>query len=209
MGNRQGDAICEVTGLILAGGLARRMGGQDKGLILFRGEAMAQRIARALRPQCHHILINANRNISEYEKFGYPVISDQLTDFQGPLAGMLTGLNTISTPWMVTAPCDGPFMASDYVKKMKRAVALNNHAIAVAACASRLQPVYAMIHQSLMTSLGAFLGGNERKIDKWYGQHDYTIVDFSDAAHMFENINTPQQLRALEQLDQSADGSLD
>ena len=195
-GNMEGETIYDITGLILAGGLARRMNGQDKGLILFRGEAMAQRIARALLPQCSRILINANRNISEYEKFGYPVISDRPSGFQGPLAGMLTGLNHISTSWMVTAPCDGPFMAIDYVKKMNRAVTLNNHAIAVASCNDRLQPVYAMIHQSRIESLGAFLCSDERKIDKWYGQHDYTLVDFSNTPQMFENINTPEQLRA-------------
>lgn len=202
----QGETICQITGLILAGGRARRMGGQDKGLLLLQGEAMAQRIARALQAQCQHILINANRNIGDYEKMGYPVVSDQATGFQGPLAGMLTGLAHISTAWMVTAPCDGPFMATDYVQKMQQAVAANNHTIAVAACDDRLQPVYAMLHQSLRESLGAFLDSDERKIDKWYGQHDYTLVDFSDTPQMFENINTPEQLRALERLERPTDG---
>ncbi len=187
-----------VTGLILAGGLARRMDGRDKGLIPFCGIAMAQRIALKLQQQCNAILVNANRNTREYEKFGYAVISDELPDYQGPLAGMLTGLNNILTPWMVTAPCDGPFIASDYVNRMKSAIDSNRHSIAVASCNDRIQPVYALINKSQMGSLERFLDSGERKIDKWYEQHNFSVVDFSDTPQMFENINTPEQLQALE-----------
>lgn len=191
----------DVTGLILAGGLARRMNGQDKGLILFRRQAMVAHIVQALSTQCNDLLINANRNISEYEKLGYPVITDRHTGFQGPLAGMLSGLHHISTQWMITAPCDGPFMATDYVKKMQQAVTDNHTDIAIASCHNRQQPVYVMINRSLMESLQTFLDSNQRKIDVWYAQHEHTIVDFSASPQMFENINTPEQLRALEQVE--------
>ncbi len=195
MAQRAGD----VSGLILAGGLARRMQGQDKGLVLFRGNTMVERIAKALSPQCHHLLINANRNLPEYEKLGYPVIPDQRTGFQGALAGMLAGLSYISTQWMITAPCDGPFMATNYVQKMQQAVTENHSDIAIAFCHNRSQPVYIMLNRSLISSLEVFLDSDQRKIDGWYAQHKHTFVDFSETPQMFENINTPEQLQALEQ----------
>jgi len=194
----QDEVSTEVTGLILAGGMARRMSGRDKGLIPFHGVAIARRIALQLDSQCGSICINANRNSTEYEKFGFAVFPDQLPDYQGPLSGMLTGLNHIATPWMITTPCDGPFVAADYVSRMKNAVNSSGHCIAVASCENRLQPVYAMINRSLKQSLELFLESGERKIDKWYQQHDYSVVDFSDSPEMFENINTPEQLQDLE-----------
>jgi len=194
----QEETSNEVTGLILAGGMARRMEGRDKGLIPFRGVAIAQGIARQLNTQCGSICINANRNTAEYEKFGYTVFPDQLPDYQGPLSGMLTGLNHIATPWMITTPCDGPFVATDYVSRMRSAVDSSGYCIAVASCHDRLQPVYAMINRSIKQSLELFLESGERKIDKWYQQHEYSVVDFSDSPEMFENINTPEQLQALE-----------
>ncbi len=188
----------DISGLILAGGLARRMNGQDKGLILFRDKSMVKHIAQALSPQCDYLFINANRNIGDYEKLGYPVIPDHINGFQGPLAGMLSGLHHISTQWLITAPCDGPFMTADYVQKMQQAVAENQTQIAIAACHDRQQPVYALIHRALMESLQTFLDSDQRKIDRWYAQHEHTIVDFSTTPQMFKNINTPEQLQALE-----------
>ena len=196
--NMQHGCSNNVTGLILAGGLARRMEGQDKGLILFRGIGIAQRIAQQLHAQCESICINANRNASEYRKIGYEVFPDELPDYQGPLSGMLTGLKHVTTPWMITTPCDGPFVAADYVSRMKNSVDTNDHNIAVASCNGRLQPVYALLNQSLIKSLEMFLQSGERKIDKWYQQHLYSVVDFTDTPEMFENINTPEQLQALE-----------
>jgi molybdenum cofactor guanylyltransferase len=194
----QHGSINNITGLILAGGRARRMSGQDKGLIQFRGIAIVQRIAQQLHSQCESICINANRNASAYSKFGYAVFPDELADYQGPLSGMLTGLNNVTTPWMITTPCDGPFVAEDYVARMKSAVTTNHHSIAVASCNGRLQPVYALLNQSLINNLETFLHSGERKIDKWYQQHAYSVVDFTDSPEMFENINTPEQLQALE-----------
>ena len=190
----------DISGLILAGGLARRMNGQDKGLIVFRGKSMVEHIAQALSPQCDGLFINANRNIGEYEKLGYPVISDQLTGFQGPLSGMFSGLQHVPTQWLITAPCDGPFMVADYVQKMHHAVTKNQSDIAIASCHDRAQPVYTLINRSLSTSLQTFLASGQRKIDRWYVQHKHTIVDFSDTPQMFENINTPEQLQALERI---------
>ena len=98
-----------ITGLILAGGQARRMGGTDKGLIQLAGRTMIGHIIDALQPQVSTILINANRNRDSYESYGYPVIEDKIGNFQGPLAGMACGLEHCTTDYIVTVPCDGPF----------------------------------------------------------------------------------------------------
>ena len=183
-----------VTGLILAGGKARRMGGMDKGLLQLEGETMVERIAGKLAQQCDEVLINANRHTGEYQNFGYKVIEDELKNFQGPLAGMLTGLKIIQTEWLLTVPCDGPFLSEHYATKMSEAVESSGTKLAIAASVGRLQPVYALLHQSLWKSLESYLAGGERKVDRWYDQHEFAVVDYSDDEEMFENINTPEQL---------------
>ncbi len=195
MGDREAEGI---TGLVLAGGRARRMQGLDKGLVQFNGKAMAQHVCEQLGPQCQALLINANRNPGVYAQFGYPVIADEMTGYQGPLAGMLAGLNGITTPWMITAPCDGPHVATDYVSRMHHAAVKNRHHLAVAFCRDRLQPVYALIHRDLEPHLRNYLETGCRKIDGWYAHFNYSVVDFSTEPDMFENVNTPEQLQQLE-----------
>lgn len=187
----------DVTGLILAGGKAQRMGGNDKGLTLFKNEPVAVSIAHQLAKQCGTVLINANRNRGEYGKLGYRVIPDTVEGFQGPLAGMYAGLESISSRWMISVPCDGPWIASDYVHRMQAAAERGNYSLAVAKCDGRLQPVHALIERSMLESLRAFLRGKDRKIDRWFVQHEYLEVDFSDYPRMFQNFNTPEQLREM------------
>ncbi|MEI8077836.1 MAG: molybdenum cofactor guanylyltransferase, partial [Betaproteobacteria bacterium] len=102
-----------ITGLILAGGRAQRMGGIDKGLIPFHGKALIESAIQALKSQVGQILINANRNITKYSIYGYPVIVDEAPDFSGPLAGFSAGLKVCKTPYLVTSPCDSPLMPPD------------------------------------------------------------------------------------------------
>jgi len=188
----------DVTAVILAGGMARRMQGQDKGLVRFAGVPMIARIIDQMKHQCAHVVINANRNIAQYEQFRLPVFSDDMPDYQGPLSGMYTALGKIDTAWMITLPCDGPFVSDRYVSRMTRSVADTRRKLAVASCHDRLQPVYALIHQDLKSSLGTFLTTGERKIDRWYGQHDFATVNLDDMPETFLNINTPEELRRLE-----------
>ena len=95
----------DITGVILAGGRARRMGGADKGLVLFNGKPLIEYVIDALEPQVGCLLINANRNHEKYRSYEFDVISDELKDYCGPLAGMACVLNKIHTPYLVTAPC--------------------------------------------------------------------------------------------------------
>ena len=187
-----------VTGLILAGGMARRMGGQDKGLITLNNRALIAYIIDILAPQVGTIFINANRHLDHYQAFGYPVFKDEISDFQGPLAGFASGLKQVSSDYIATTPCDGPFLANDYVVRLTTAADTHQSKLCVAHDGTRLQPVYALIHRSLLNSLVDFLAAGSRKIDLWYEQVGYAKVDFSDKPEMFTNINTPQDLELAE-----------
>lgn len=187
----------DTAGLILAGGRAQRMGGEDKGLIELNGRAMISYIIDTLQPQVEEILINANRNLEQYGAFGHQVITDENNDFQGPLAGFASGLHHCQTDFIVTTPCDGPFLAYDYVHRLHMAAQKSDSKISVAFDGERLQPVYALIHKNLLPDLLAFLSSGDRKIDRWYAQHAFAKADFSDIAEMFTNINTPADLQAV------------
>ena len=174
------------------------MEGVDKGLVQLRGQPLVTRICAAVAPQVREIVINANRNLARYGALGYPVIQDQFADYQGPLAGMHAALQRIAQPWLLTLPCDGPFVATDYCVRMFGAAQAAQTRLAVAHYGGRLQPVYALIHRDLGESLAAFLATGERKIDRWYAEHSFTRVDFSAQTQMFVNINTPAQLADAE-----------
>ncbi len=189
-----------VTGLILAGGQARRMGGMDKGLIELEGRSMISYIIAALKPQVASIMINANRNIGEYEAHGYPVISDEIADYQGPLAGMASGLKHCHTDYIATVPCDGPFLINNYVDILIQAALHAKTNISVGFDGQRLQPVYALIHTQLLEDLNTFLQSGERKIDRWYEKHQFAKADFSEHLNLFTNINTPDDLITASQL---------
>jgi molybdenum cofactor guanylyltransferase len=188
----------DVTAVILAGGKGRRMDGEDKGLIELAGRPLVEYVIDAIAPQVETIMLNANRNRQRYARYGYPVISDTLTDYQGPLAGFSSALTNASTGHVVTLPCDGPFIADDLVERLIRALERNNADIAVAHDGDRMQPVYSLIPTRLSNSLKEFLGTGERKIDLWYRQLKVALADFSDCPETFKNINTTAQRDQLQ-----------
>lgn len=192
------ESVEDITGLILAGGRATRMGGEDKGLIMVAGQPMAAHIIAALRPQVGALIINANRNHGRYAALGAPVISDQVADFAGPLAGMASGLAAADTSWVVTAPCDSPLIPPDLVARLIAALKAENAELAVTWGEGRMQPVFALLPRALLPSLDAFLRAGERKIDRWYAGHRTALADFSDRPETFLNINTPEERDALE-----------
>ena len=188
-----------VTGVILAGGKARRMGGCDKGLVKINDKPMVSYVVEALRPQVQTILVNANRSTEEYKQLGYEVISDQLDDFQGPLAGIAAAMAHAKTTYICTCPCDGPLLAVDLVSRLASAFEDKTTEIAVAHDGKRIQPVYALIDCSLQNSLLDYLSTGERKIDRWYAKHHYKEVDFSHNQDCFININTPEDQALIEE----------
>ena len=188
----------QITAVILAGGKGRRLQGSDKGLVLFKGRPIIEYILEIITPQVSQILINANRNLDSYASYGYPVISDALSDFQGPLAGFSIAMSKAATSHLLTLPCDGPFLSDDYVLRMCQVLDKEKAELAVAYDGARMQPVHALIPTTLLDSLEEFLQSGDRKIDRWYAKHNVALVDFSDTPEIFHNINTEEQLQTLE-----------
>ena len=188
----------DITAVILAGGQGRRMGGQDKGLLEFKGATLVEILIDKLERQSVDILINANRNRERYLEYGYPVIGDQLEDYQGPLAGFASAMSRVDTDYILTLPCDSPFLVDDYVARFVEGFENSESPVVVADDGERLQPVHALIRVDLQSSLHRFLDSGERKIDRWYALHDFARADFSDCADMFRNINTPSDQQSLQ-----------
>lgn len=192
--------VQQIAGVVLAGGRASRMGGQDKGLLKIDGQPMVVRICELLRPQVGYLLVNVNRNQKRYaELTRCPLVSDHIGHFAGPLAGVAAALSTSDLPYLVAVPCDSPFLANVLVSRLYRALQAQQAEIAMATMADKVQPVFVLLSRRLLPSLTSFLEGGGRKIIHWYYQHRVAEVDFSDHPKMFENINTPQEQARIEQ----------
>lgn len=188
----------KVTGIILAGGMGRRMGGVDKGLVAFQGRPMAVHAMERLKPQVDALLVNANREIDTYSGFGYPVIQDSIGGFAGPLAGLQSGMQAAHTPLVVTVPCDSPFLPMDLVARLSQALEAHQADLAVARTGDQPHPVFTLCKTSLLPHLSRFLADGGRKIDAWYAQLKVIEVPFDDEAEAFANINTQEELACLQ-----------
>jgi molybdenum cofactor guanylyltransferase len=187
-----------VTGLVLAGGLGRRMGGEDKGLVELAGRPMVEHVLDALRPQVGPLLINANRNLERYGGYGYPVVSDALQGYMGPLVGALSALQRLETEFLVTVPCDAPLIAPDLVGRLHEQCVTGDADVAVARDGERLQPVFLLLRASVAPALDAYLAAGGRKIDAWFGEVRVATADFSDRLDTFINVNDPDERRRVE-----------
>jgi len=188
-----------VTAVILAGGMARRMGGVDKGLIELNGRPMIEYIIEALKPQVDNIVISANRNLEQYRRYGYPVVEDIMGDYFGPLVGMASGLQACSSERILIVPCDSPFVPPVLADKLNAALLEQGADLSVANDSERMQQVFAMLRRHLLPSLLAYLDDGGRKIDAWYAEHQMALTDFSDWPDAFININTPEDKTDVEQ----------
>ena len=193
--------IEQITGLILAGGRGTRMGHVDKGLQSFRGAPMALHVMMRLQPQVGDLMINANQNLAPYESFGVPVWPDETQGYAGPLAGMQTGLVHCTTDYLVTAPCDSPFLPDDLVQRLSNALLAADADLAVAVTGSgpsrQAHPVFSLMKASLLQHLSEYLRDGGRKVDAWYGSLNVVEVEFADEA-AFRNINTVAELKQYE-----------
>ena len=186
----------ELTGLILAGGQGRRMGGRDKGLETFAGRALVLHVRERMEGQVAEVLINANRHLDAYRPLADRVIVDAEEGFQGPLMGIYSGLRAATTPWLVVVPCDSPALPHDLVARLTDSIGEAD--IAVAFDGERLHPVVALIRTALADDLGEALSAGERKIDRWYARHAWCRMDVSDCPEAFANLNTEDEKRRLE-----------
>ena len=200
----------QVTGLILSGGRGARMGGVDKGLQKFLGMPLTLHVLMRLQIQCAEVLINANRNLGAYESFGVPVWPDGISDYAGPLAGFVVGLEHAQTPYLLTVPCDSPRLPLDLCQRLGEALVAQEAELAVAVGPEvdeggqthwRAQPVFCLMRCTLIESLLKYVHGGGRKIDAWSSQHRTVSVRFDqsgDDPWAFSNVNTLQELQALE-----------
>ena len=188
----------KITALILAGGRGSRMGSVDKGLQLFKGMPMVAHVLERISPQVDEVIINANRSIDQYAAFGHRVVPDTIDGFAGPLAGLHVGLMQATTPLLVTAPCDSPFLPLDLVTRLHTAMEVGNVDLAVAKTYDQAHPVFCLVKRDLEPHLREFLASGQRKIDKWYATLRVVEVQFDDQESAFANINTEVELRELE-----------
>jgi molybdopterin-guanine dinucleotide biosynthesis protein A len=188
----------KVAGVILAGGRARRMNNQDKGLVHFKGRAMVSYAIAALAPVVDQLIINANRSIDQYRQFGWPVISDQTDSFDGPLAGVLAAMKHADADVLVVMPCDSPFIKTEHLQKLLLSRAENNADVAVAFDGARVHPVFLAMKTSLQTSLQDYLASGRRKVADWLAQQNLVQADFSCDPGIFSNINSMVELCMLE-----------
>jgi len=186
----------EVTGLVLAGGMGRRMGGIDKGLVPLDGKPMIAHVLARLAPQVSAVIVNANQNQGRYEAFGYPVVPDEVGGFAGPLAGLHAGLARAATPFVATSPCDSPFLPLDLVARLGEGLERAGAQLAVAYTFEQPHPVFALVDRAVLPHLAAFLAEGGRKIDAWYATLAVAPVHFDDCETAFRNINTKDELAA-------------
>jgi molybdenum cofactor guanylyltransferase len=184
----------EVTGIVLAGGQGRRMGGVDKGLVPLDDRPLIAHVLERLASQVGDVIINANQNIERYRAFGYRVVTDAVGGFAGPLAGLQAGLTDAATPYVVTAPCDSPFLPPDLVARLCAALVRDGAQLAVAKTFEQSHPVFALVQRDVLPHLTSFLDSGGRKIDAWYATLTVTEVPFDDEADAFRNINTRAEL---------------
>ena len=186
----------DVTGIVLAGGQGRRMGGVDKGLVDLAGAPMVAHVLARLVPQVCDVLINANQNLDRYRALGHPVVPDAVGGFAGPLAGLHAGMTQANREFVVTVPCDSPFLPRDLVARLRAKLDEKDAQLAVAKTFDQPHPVFALVRRDLLPNLGAFLERGGRKIDAWYAALSFVEVAFDDEADAFRNINTADELAA-------------
>ena len=193
-------------GLILAGGLARRMGGGDKTLLRIGDKTILDRALATVAPQCAGLMINANGDLSRFARFGLPVVSDEIAGFAGPLAGILAGLdwlaaNAPNTKWMLSVPGDCPFLPGDLVARLHEQRIASGLPLACAQSGEWRHPVVGLWPVSLRHDLREALQAGARKIEAWTGKHGVALAQWpAEPIDPFFNVNTPEDAAAAERM---------
>lgn len=173
------------------------MGGSDKGLIEFAGRPLVRWVIEALAPQVGSLLISANRNRERYARYGADVVTDADTDYKGPLAGMLSAMRAARTAWVLTVPCDGPFLPDDLLARLAEAMTAGGAEMAVATGGGRIQPVYSLQPVTFAAELGDFIAEGNHQVARWVTVHRYATADFTHHPKCFANINSREDLERL------------
>ena len=187
-----------ISAIILAGGLATRMNGVDKGLVLLHKKSLVQHVIKRLTKQVDEVIINANREIVQYQAFGCPVLQDEFESFLGPLAGFSLGLQHAKHDYVLTVPCDSPLLPLDLATRLISALLEYKADIAVASSDDNIHPVFCLCKKNVLPSLTTYLAQGERRVSTWQKSQKYIEVDFSDCNKAFTNLNTAEDLAELE-----------
>lgn len=181
-----------ITAIILAGGKSTRMNQHNKGLQLLNGQPLYCHVIDKIKPQVNHIIINSNQDITDYQQSGYPVITDVLTGFLGPLAGIYSGLLVSTTDWNLVVSCDSPFLPNDLVYRLQQHC--HSHLASYVFDGQRSHPTIMLIHRQLAPVIKQYLQRGERRLLLLLTEIMANKVDFSDNQQAFVNINTLEQL---------------
>lgn len=184
------ERLNQTSAVILAGGLARRMAGADKGLQLLAGEPLIAHVLTRLREQVGPIFINANRNQADYATFSYPVIGDVFPGFIGPLAGLHAALRVCQTPYLASLPCDSPYFPENLIAQLHNALSESTAPLAVVRQAGRVHPVFCLCRRSVLPALEHYLARGERRFMTWLEESGCAYADFPASAEDFSNFNT-------------------
>lgn len=182
----------EFTAVILAGGRGTRMGLQNKGLLPLARQPLVAHVIARLSTQIDRIIISANDDLGAYQQFGLPVIPDLMAAYPGPLGGIYSVMQNISSEWLLTAPCDTPYLPLDYVQRMR--AAMSGHHAYVAHDGVRLQAGFCLLRRSLLPTLEQTLQAKRFAVYRFLELIGAQQVDFSDEVAAFININTPEDL---------------
>lgn len=186
---------CGISGVVLAGGLGRRMGGVDKGLQEFEGRPLVGWVIERLAPQVDELLISANRNAERYAAFGHRVVADRIEGFAGPLAGLHAALSVARHPLLATVPCDSPFLPGDLVARLRAALDASGAELAVATSLGRVQPVFCLCRRTVLPALSEHLAAGGRRIERWLNSLRLVEVGFEDQPAAFANLNSSEDLQ--------------
>ena len=182
------DAM-EASGIILAGGRGSRAGGVDKGLLPWHQSTRVEAVLQGLQPQVDDIIISANRNLYRYRELGFTVVEDQLPDYQGPLAGIAACLVHCRHPLVIVVPCDSPRLPLDLAARLLAPLEDEEVDLSFATDGVREQYLFTAIRQRCQSSLLACLADGERSVREWHRRLQCKVVDFSDRADYFKNLN--------------------
>jgi molybdenum cofactor guanylyltransferase len=193
-----------ITGAILAGGLGRRLGGVDKGLMNVAGRPLVERLLGCLVPQVDRVLINANRHVDEYARYGFPVVTDKHADYPGPLAGMASVLAAADSEYVLCVPCDATWLPPDLAQRMKAALAGSEGQVCAVHDGAWLHPVCSLIPRTLLPDLRQWLGDGRREVAGWLQKQGLVTVSYPEWPSVYWSINTPDDLASVEKKLQSS-----
>ena len=182
----------QLSGVILAGGQGQRMGGVDKGLVDLQQRPLIAWISQTLKPWVAQVYISCNRNADSYQAYGQ-CFADEMDGFQGPMAGLLSAANQVSTERFLVLPCDGPLVSASCIQRLLQAA--EQHEFVIAFDGDRLQPLYGIYPVSIAASIKESLEQGRRGLQRWLKTQNYHQVDMTDLADDLFNINQPDDLQ--------------